>query len=161
YWSALALLRCVSSSPAAAAATLRSRAAVDQAEDEDVDEVGRRTVLDQGDTDDNVTLDFSPGSDTDADGDVTRRRLLEFARRAEGIKAAQDLKLQGAVREIKELLKDGFRPVVFCRFIDTADYVAKELREALSNKIGIESITGLLPPTEREARIGALAAGSD
>ena len=31
YWSALALLRCVSSSPAAAAATLRSRAAVDQA----------------------------------------------------------------------------------------------------------------------------------
>ena len=30
YWSALALLRCVSSSPAAAAATLRSRAAVDR-----------------------------------------------------------------------------------------------------------------------------------
>ena len=32
YWSALALLRCVSSSPAAAAATLRSRAAVDEAD---------------------------------------------------------------------------------------------------------------------------------
>ena len=51
YWSALALLRCVSSSPAAAAATLRSRAAVDEAEDEEVDEVGRRTVLDQDDAD--------------------------------------------------------------------------------------------------------------
>src|SRR5439155_20342346 len=65
YWSALALLRCVSSSPAAAAATLRSRAAVDQAGDEEVDEVGRRTVLDQGDDDETVTLDFSPGSDTE------------------------------------------------------------------------------------------------
>ena len=32
YWSALALLRCVSSSPAAAVATLRSRAAVDEAQ---------------------------------------------------------------------------------------------------------------------------------
>src|SRR5262249_289727 len=38
YWSALALLRCVSSSPAAAAATLRSRAAVDQAADDELDE---------------------------------------------------------------------------------------------------------------------------
>src|SRR5262249_52405408 len=55
YWSALALLRCVSPSPAAAAATLRSRAAVDQAHDEEVDEVGRRTVLDQDDADDVVT----------------------------------------------------------------------------------------------------------
>ena len=33
YWSALALLRCVSSSPAAAGATLRNRAAVDDAEE--------------------------------------------------------------------------------------------------------------------------------
>ena len=66
YWSALALLRCVSSSPAAAVATLCSRAAADQAEDEeDADEVGRRSVLDQGDDDDTVPLDLSPGSDTE------------------------------------------------------------------------------------------------
>jgi superfamily II DNA or RNA helicase len=158
YWSALALLRCVSSSPAAAAATLRSRAAVDQAEDADVDEIGRRTVLDQGDDDDNVTLDFSPGSDTEAAAAGTRRRLLEFARRAEALPAAADLKLQGALREIRALLKDGFQPVVFCRFVDTADYVARELREALPDKVRVESVTGLLPPAEREARIAALAA---
>ena len=158
YWSALALLRCVSSSPAAAAATLRSRAAVDQAEEGDVDEIGRRTVLDQGDDDDTVALDFSPGSDTEAAAAGTRRRLLEFARRAEALPAAADLKLQGALREIKALLKDGFQPVVFCRFVDTADYVARELREALPDKVRVESVTGLLPPAEREARIAALAA---
>ena len=171
YWSALALLRCVSSSPAAAAATLRSRAAVDEAaEGEDVDEVGRRTVLDQGDDDDTVALDFSPGTETEGGGEPTRRRLLAFARRADGLDAADDRKLQGAVREVKALLADGFHPVVFCRFVDTAEYVARHLRSALAKgvrggrgsrsarNVHVEAVTGRLPPVEREARIASLAA---
>lgn len=158
YWSALALLRCVSSSPAAAAATLRSRAAVDDAEDEEVDEVGRRTVLDQGDADDTVALDLSPGSDAEETADATRRRLLEFARRAEALPVSADIKLQGAIRELKSLIKDGFQPVVFCRFVDTAEYVAKALRETLPDKVRVESVTGLLPPAEREGRIERLLA---
>lgn len=158
YWSALALLRCVSSSPAAAAATLRNRAAVDEAADEEVDEVGRRTVLDQDDADDVVALDFSPGSDTESREDTTRRKLQEFARRADGITAEADHKLQGGIRELKALLKDGFQPVVFCRFVDTADYVARQLRESVPARVRIESVTGLLPPSEREARIDRLVA---
>ena len=158
YWSALALLRCVSSSPAAAAATLRSRAAVDEAENEDVDEVGRRTVLDQGDDDDAVTLDFSPGSETEGSGASTRRRLLDFARRAESLESADDRKLRGAVSEIKKFVADGFRPVVFCRFVDTAEYVARHLRTTLAKQIRVEAVTGRLPPAEREARIASLAA---
>ena len=158
YWSALALLRCVSSSPAAAAATLRSRAAVDAAEGEDVDEVGRRTVLDQGDDDDAVALDFSPGAETEGSPESTRRRLLEFARRAEALDAADDRKLQGAVREIRALLADGFHPVVFCRFIDTAEYVARHLRAALAKDVRVEPVTGRLPHAEREERIARLTA---
>ncbi len=158
YWSALALLRCVSSSPAAAAATLRSRAAVDQVDEEEVDDVGRRTVLDQDDADDVITLDFSPGADNEDGSDGTRRKLLEYARRAESLPPEADHKLQGAVREIKALLKDGFEPVVFCRFVDTAEYVAAQLREALPSKVRVEAVTGLLPPAEREARIAALVA---
>jgi len=158
YWSALALLRCVSSSPAAAAATLRSRAAVDQAEEGDVEEVGRRTVLDQDTADDVIALDLNPGSDTESGPENARRKLLEFARRAEALPANADLKLQGAIREIKALIKDGFQPVVFCRFVDTADYVARQLRETMPAKVRVESITGLLPPAEREARIASLVA---
>src|SRR5262249_13929883 len=127
---------------------------------EDVDEVGRRTVLDQGDDDDSVPLDFSPGSDTEAEAYSQRRKLLEFARRAEAIDAADDLKLQGAVREISGLLKEGFQPVVFCRFVDTAEYVARQLRVLLAKTVRVEAVTGLLPPTEREARIAALVADS-
>ena len=159
YWSALALLRCVSSSPAAAAATLRSRAAVDAAEGEDVDEVGRRTVLDQGDDDDAVALDFSPGAETEGSPESTRRRLLEFARRAEALDAKDDRKLQGAVREIRALLADGFHPVVFCRFVDTAEYVAGHLRAALAKDVRVEPVTGRLPHAEREKRIAGLTSG--
>ena len=174
YWSALALLRCVSSSPAAAAATLRSRAAADEAaEGEDVDEVGRRTVLDQGDDDDTVALDFSPGSEAEGSGEPTRRRLLAFARRAEAHDPADDRKLQGAVREVTALLADGFHPVVFCRFVDTSEYVAQHLRTALGKgvrgargtrgargirDVRVEAVTGRLPPAEREARIASLTA---
>ncbi len=158
YWSALALLRCVSSSPAAAAATLRSRAAVDDAADDEIDDVGRRTVLDQDDVDDTIVLDISPGSDTENGAAATRRRLLEFARRAESLAADADHKLQGAIHEIKTLLKDGFQPVVFCRFVDTADYVARQMRSSLPARVRVESVTGLLPPAEREARIATLVA---
>jgi superfamily II DNA or RNA helicase len=161
YWSALALLRCVSSSPAAAAATLRNRADVDQANDEDIDEIGRRTVLDQDEADDVITVDFNPGSDNENSTDNVRQKMLGFARRAENFSAESDLKLQGSIKEIKGLLRDGFQPVIFCRFVDTAEYVARHLRDALPDRVRIESITGLLPPVEREARIENLASAGD
>jgi superfamily II DNA or RNA helicase len=157
YWSALALLRCVSSSPKAAAATLRRRATVDQAEADEVEDVGRQTVLDQDAADEVATLDFSPGTDTEDSGEATRRKLLEFARRAEAITADQDLKLQGAIKEVKALVKAGFQPVVFCRFVDTADYLAEHLRGSLPAKVRVEAVTGALPDSERETRIARLA----
>lgn len=156
YWSALALLRCISSSPAAAATTLRNRAAVDEVPEDEVNEVGRRTVLDQGEDDDEVILDFSPGSDSEEDSVNVRPKLLAFARRAEQFSENSDNKIQTTVKELRHLIKDGFKTIVFCRFIDTAQYVAEKLRKAFAENIRVESVTGLLPPSEREARIDAL-----
>jgi superfamily II DNA or RNA helicase len=157
YWSALALLRCVSSSPAAAVATLRSRATVDSVETEEIDEVGRQSVLDEDEGDAVSVLDLSPGAESESDSEATRRKLLAFAKRADALQGASDLKLQGLIKELKSLLKDGFKPIVFCRFIDTAEYVCKQLREELSAKVRVEAVTGLLPSSEREGRIEALA----
>ena len=157
YWSALALLRCVSSSPAAAAATLRSRAAVDAVEDDEMDEIGSRTVLDQGD-DDSLPLDMIPGSDSERNRESTRRRLLELARRAEALQPGDDQKLADATKHVRSFLNAGFHPIVFCRFVDTAEYVAKNLRSALPTTVRVEAVTGRLPPAEREARIASLAA---
>lgn len=158
YWSALALLRCLSSSPAAAVATLRSRSRVDEESDQDVDEVGIQTVLDRGEEETDVVIDLSPGADSEeAEQRGTRSKLREFAKRIEAIPPNDDTKYLGLLKEVKGLLRYGFRPIVFCRFVDTAEYVAARLRNDLAKKVQVESVTGRLPPTEREARIAALA----
>ena len=58
---------------------------------------------------------------------------------------------------VKDLLKDGFRPILFCRFIPTAEYVAAELRQRLPKGVEVAAVTGLLPPAEREERVLQLA----
>jgi superfamily II DNA or RNA helicase len=161
WWSALALLRSMSSSPAAAAATLRSRAsAADTETVEEADEIGRHTVLDLIDNDASEGTDMVPGSDFEDEGagnQRTRRRLLDMAREADALKGAQDEKLQKAIKLVESLIKDGFSPIVFCRFIPTAEYVAGALRERLGKNVQVDAVTGLLPPAERENRIMQLA----
>ena len=163
WWSVLALLRALASSPAAAAATLRTRAAtLDTETTEEADAIGRRAVLDLTDDESAEGIDLAPGSDAEVEGDDKarhRRRLQEMARIADSLKGELDAKLAGAIGIVSSLLKDGYKPVVFCRFIQTAEYVAAALRS--NNKIprGTEvvCVTGELAPAEREDRIGALA----
>lgn len=161
WWSALALLRSLASSPAAAAATLRSRSATAETEtDEEADQIGRRQVLDQDDTDSPDASDMTPGAncvDIETDEtDLSRRQLLELAREADKLRGEQDAKLQKAAKLIKELIKQGHSTIVFCRFIQTAEYVAEQLRKLLPKKVTVASVTGLLPPEDREIRIEEL-----
>jgi len=65
--------------------------------------------------------------------------------------------MENLVKPLKDLIKDGFSPIVFCRFIQTAEYLAEQLRERLPKSVQIAAITGLLPPEERELRIKELA----
>jgi len=160
WWSALALLRSVGSSPAAAAATLRNRTPTAEAESlDEIDEIGRRTVLDIEADEPIEGLDVTPGSDTgeETEDERTRRRLLEMAREAEKLAGEKDAKVAKAADLVKELLKDGYQPILFCRFIPTADYVAQELRARLPNDVEVASVTGTLPPADRETRVLQLA----
>ncbi len=161
WWSVLALLRSLASSPAAAASTLRNRAAPAATTTvEEADEVGRRSVLDQDDADDAGRPDTAPGADPDPDDGGTdtseRRRLRALAELAEGLAGLEDSKLAHATRLVRQLLDEGYNPIVFCRFIPTADYVAEHLRTSLGSRVAIESVTGVLPPAEREARVEGL-----
>ena len=157
WWSALGLLRALASSPAAAAATMRTRAATADTDSvEAADEIGRQTVLDMDDTDEAV--DVVPGSDTDSSSTASRR-LRALADDVDQLRGEQDAKLMQLVGIVRGLVDDGFQPIVFCRFIDTAEYVAAELRDRLPNKLGveIEAVTGRLPGAERVQRIEALS----
>jgi superfamily II DNA or RNA helicase len=159
YWSALALLRALASSPRAAAVTLRTRARNLDAEDVDeADQLGRSAVFDLPDEETYESADAAVGADDDAaEGDTPqRRRLRRFARRAQDLEGSQDRKLAEATQIVTELLLDGFNPIVFCRFIDTAEYVAGHLAAELGPGYAVTAVTGTLPPDERTARIGEL-----
>jgi len=80
-----------------------------------------------------------------------------MAQEAENLAGEQDQKLLQAVEILKSLLKDGYSPIVFCRFIPTAEYVAKELRDRVGRGVEVSAVTGLIPSTEREERILELA----
>lgn len=160
WWSALSLLRALASSPAAAAATLKTRAATAETVDEaEADEVGRRAVLDQDESDTVDPVDFTPGSDAaDESADKsTRDRLRTYAREAEALFGKNDAKLQRAFKIVKDLLAGGFNPILFCRFIDTAEYLGQHLRDVLKKDAEVSVVTGLIPPKDREDRIAELS----
>ena len=158
YWSALALLRALASSPRAAAATLRTRAAnLDATDEAEADRLGRSAVLDLPDEETVESADATPGAETDADGDSPqRRRLRRLAARAAQLEGSADTKLGLLDETVTGLLLDGFNPVVFCRFIDTAEYVAEHLARHLGPEYAVAAVTGVLPPEDREATIREL-----
>jgi superfamily II DNA or RNA helicase len=158
WWSALALLRSLASSPAAAAATLRARSAsaTDSQDTAEADVLGERAVLDLDDSEAGEFPDAAPGGLEEADG-APRERLWRYARAAEALAGPeQDAKLARATVVVRELLAEGYHPILFCRFIPTATYAAGELRAALKG-VEVAAVTGLLPPAERERRVAALA----
>ena len=159
WWAALTLLRALASSPAAAAATMRNRSLIlDSSSAEEADAIGRRLVMDSDSTDGGEVTDTIPGSDSDPDPLETanRRQLLAMARLADQLRGEKDAKMLGLVSPLKDLIKAEFSPIVFCRFIQTAEYLAEELSSRLKD-VEVVSVTGALPPEERENRIAELA----
>ncbi len=165
WWSAIALLRCLASSPAAAEQTLLNRSAVAAADDEtEVDAYAQPRVLDT-DLDDTLEAeDVTVGADTgdnDEPDTKARKRLRELAAAAAALKSPRsDAKLKRLIPLLKELLDEGYHPIVFCRYIPTADYLAEQLSSALSKvkDLRIDAVTGTFPPEERESRVDALSA---
>ncbi|MFC0864268.1 helicase-related protein [Sphaerimonospora cavernae] len=157
WWSALALLRSVASSPRAAATTLETRSAAAAAETEpEADELGRSSVLDLTDEEALEGIDAAAGGRTGEDDDGDRlRRLARAFRKIEG--PQDDAKLAALIGEVKALLADGYDPIVFCRFIPTAEYVAEHLAKALGKKAHVRHVTGQLPPEARQQAIEDLA----
>jgi superfamily II DNA or RNA helicase len=164
WWSALALLRSVGSSPAAAEQTLRNRSAALSAESlEEINEIGKRSVFDIDSDDLFETTDVTPGSNTEADASEksdTGKKLLKMADEAKKLCGPKDQKLQLAAGHIKKFIADGYNPIIFCRFIPTAEYLEKELKSLLPKDVVIMAVTGNLPPADRETRVLELSKNS-
>lgn len=164
WWSAIALLRSIASSPAAAEQTLLNRSDLKDVDDAEVaDALAGPRVFDV-DLDDAVEgEDAALGADTSNDQSPdlnARRRLRAFDAEAAALRGVKgDAKLKRVVAIINTLVADGYHPIIFCRYIPTAEYLAEHLTPALAKShpgARVEAVTGTLPPEERETRVNDL-----
>ena len=167
YWTALALLRGVMSSPSAGVEMLNTRltnlatavgdeAAVTAAADAAQLELGDNPVRD---TESGTESDNTPTHIVERNSWTQRQRqeLREFAKQLEQLgNIKQDLKLASAELIIDDWLTSGFNPVVFCRYIATAKYIGEQLAPILKKKfpkLDLAVITSELPDELRKQRI--------
>ncbi|CAM5363826.1 DEAD/DEAH box helicase [Streptomyces atroolivaceus] len=157
WWSVIALLRSMVSSPAAAAQTLKTRSESATARTaQEADALGSVVAADSAENNRLEGMDVAPGA---AESEEAGARLLDLARRAaELVGPAEDAKLKALTRHLKSLIAEGYHPIVFCRYIPTADYLAAQLEGKLGKKTKIAAVTGTLSPQQRLERIELLAA---
>ncbi|WP_323037735.1 DEAD/DEAH box helicase [Pararhodobacter sp.] len=147
FWGTLALMRCVGSSPAAALSALRNRMSNES------DRLEPQIYDEDSDDEDAVDIEPSTGFDTDP-------ALLALVVQAEELIYKADPKLTALIDALTPLIKKGANPVVFCRYIATAEHVRDGLRKAFP-KLAIEAVTGVLTPDERRDRVAEMASADD
>jgi len=143
FWGTLALMRCVGSSPAAALSALRNRMAGQ-------DERLEPRIYDE-DGEDEDAVDVEPAAAMAADAPLAA--LIQMASRLLG---EPDPKVEALIGLLRPLIKEGANPVIFCRFISTAEHVRDALRRAFPS-VCVEAVTGLLTPDERRDRVADMA----
>ncbi|WP_029214556.1 helicase-related protein [Kallotenue papyrolyticum] len=176
YWAALALLRCVMSSPAAAATALALRAGSDPdrmlADNEDDELLGSAPPDQEPPADESLGSYVHDRDEHEDAPDVEpthvieegsrpsqRATLRDLVKRAEALKGDKDPKLLRAQVILEALLRDGYHPIVYCRYIATAKYVAEELQQRLTLKdLRVLAVTGERSEEEREALVAELSA---
>ena len=158
WWAALALLRCISSSPAAASMALRTRLEAAEGRTaieslDELDQVAAARVMDLEEDDFVTANEVVPAGTVESENASAQlRQLIATADSLRGPKT--DPKLKVLIRQVRELIRAGFSPVIFCRYIATAHYVGENLERVLPAKCTrIDVITGELTPQQREARI--------
>jgi superfamily II DNA or RNA helicase len=159
YWAALALLRCVMSSPAAAVAALNRRDGALPETDEEVEFSQNVFESSNEQTDDSQPTPAIEAAEKTIP-ETERRKLRELARLANALTtSADDTKLTGCTKLVSGLLRQGFHPIVWCRYIATSDYVAAGLLRALTREfkdVRVVSINGMISDDERQAKVAEL-----
>ena len=106
--------------------TLTRRSNVLEASDAtSADELGRKSVLDVTETRATEASDVVPGADPKRKATIPFAAVCSLSQRdAKKLYGDEDHKLTKLLPNLQSLLNDGFKPIIFCRFIQTAEYVA-------------------------------------
>jgi superfamily II DNA or RNA helicase len=161
YWTALALMRGVMSSPSAGVEMLSNR----------ISNAATEEVLNQIEETQNPVLDNDYGNDNDVtplqvvdknqwkESEV--KKLREFSQTLQALSNFEDdTKIKAVLEITSNWIKEGYHPVIFCRYISTAKYIGSLLKNALTKKFksaDVQVITSEDPDEVRKDRIDAMS----
>lgn len=149
YWAALALLRGVMSSPLAGLEMLKARRAKrTELEIEEIENPLFRGELLESDiveTDLIENIEFQESEINQIDNLIVQIEKLMT------LKA--DRKAAIAVQQVKDWIKDGIYPIIFCRYIATAKYLGALIKAELPNNVDVQTITSEFADEQRKEMI--------
>jgi len=158
YWAALALLRGIMSSPQAGLEMLQNRQQRLLEDDEiKAAEAIKNPVLfeDEGESD-FTQSELLDNAELNKDQISELKRLAAELDKLKGIK--EDQKIARAVKQLKEWLKEGHQPIVFCKYIATAQYVGEILKSELPKKVDVRIVTSELADEQRKEQVSLMGA---
>lgn len=161
WYATLALLRCISSSPLAAKSALTTRLNRIEENAKLAEETAENAALLEG----YITETYDGEDDTEANDQFVSpvledseavKRLIAKAESLRG--KIEDPKFKCLAKHLDDMLKmlkksgDSYRPVIFCKYIATAHYVADQLKAEFP-KCSVACVTGELTNEEREEQV--------
>ena len=167
YWDLLALMRGVMSSPESGISMLKNKISKANDDSADGNSDGEKRVFifndqlkDLLNADDVVPEAYETASNAD------KNRFRLFIKTLEHIKETDsDNKVKAALEYAEFALNSNMNPIVFCQYIQTAEYVGKYISEHLkknkkTKNVVVDTITSRLSDEERKLKIDALTANA-
>ncbi|MGN0282437.1 MAG: helicase-related protein, partial [Prevotella sp.] len=164
YWDLLALMRGVMSSPDAGISMLQNK--IDKHTDssaQNTDDTGEKVYVFNEPLKDLLNNDDVVPEALEQVDNSDKRKFREFIRTLNEIKATDsDEKVRQALEIVRFSLNSGMNPIVFCQYIQTAEYVGKYIAEHLAKdrkfkKVAVGIVTSRLADEERKMKIDDLS----
>jgi len=154
YWTALGLIRGVMSSPEMGVAMLEKRAKKVYDEEEEI------LLASNPNTEDDYGInDASPShlitEDTISNSQWSQLKSMSSVLE-KIIENNQDAKIEALIKLIKKWHEEGLSPIVYCRFIKTAEYVGRCLKAHFKKKASITVVTSQDPDEMRKEKVGLM-----
>lgn len=153
WYATLALLRCISSSPAAARSALTTRLGNTEGEQEQNLDLLEQSI---NDTYDGIGDELSEDEQMMEPVLEESSELEKLIEKANALSGKQDdPKLECLIKHISEMYKnqknnnDTYRPVIFCKYIATAHYLAEELAKEFTSS-AVSFVTGEYTSDQRQ-----------
>ena len=164
YWDLLALMRGVMSSPDAGISMLQNK--IDKREDSsstNTDDESEQVYVFNDPLKDLLNADDVVPEALETTNSTDKKEFKSFIQQLEHIKETDsDEKVKQALDIVKFALDSGMNPIVFCQYIQTAEYVGQYIKEHLESnkkykKVVVGVVTSRLADEERKMKIDALS----